>query len=64
MPGKSYDENTIRNRFAMNELHDLDTLAKVSGRNSFRANQNYSDSFRHLYPSQCESFQTNSKSVL
>ena len=28
---------------------------KVSDRNSFWANQNYSDSFRYLYPSQCES---------
>ena len=39
-------------------------LAKVSGSNSFRDNQNYSDSFRYLYPSQCESFRTNPKNVL
>ena len=32
---------------------------KVSNRNSFRANQNYSESFRYLYPSQCESIWTN-----
>ena len=36
-------------------------LAKVSDRNLFRANQNNSDSFRYLYPSQCESFRTNPK---
>ena len=40
------------------------TLAKVSDCNSFRVNQNYSDSFRYLYPSQCESFRTNPKKVL
>ena len=40
------------------------TLAKVSDWNSFRVNQNYFDSFRYLYPSQCESFQTNPKNVL
>ena len=39
------------------------TLAKVSDRNSFRANQNYSDSFQYLYPSQCELFRTNPKNV-
>ena len=33
-------------------------LAEVSDWNSFRVNQNYSDSFRYLYASQCESFQT------
>ena len=32
---------------------DQVSLAKVSDRNSFRANQNYSDSFRYLYPRQC-----------
>ena len=37
------------------------TLAKVSDRNSFRANQNYSDSSRYLYPGQYESFRTNPK---
>ena len=42
----------------------ITTLAKVSDLNLFRVNQNYSDSFRHLYPSQCESFQTNPKQVL
>ena len=40
------------------------SLAKVSDRNLFRANQNYSDSLRYLYPSQCESFRTNPKNVL
>ena len=40
------------------------TLAKISDRNSFRANQNYSDSFRYLHPSQCESFWTNPENVL
>ena len=39
-------------------------LAKVSNWNSFRVNQNYSDSVRYLYPSQCESFRTNPKNVL
>ena len=39
----------------------LGSLAKVSDWNSFRVNQNYSDSFRYLYPSLCESFQTNPK---
>ena len=39
-------------------------LAKVSDRNSFRANQNYSDSFRYMHQSQCESFRTNPKNVL
>ena len=29
-------------------------LAKVSDWNSFRINQNYFNSFRYLYPSQCE----------
>ena len=40
------------------------TLAKVSGWNYFRANQNYSYSFRYLYPSQFESFWTNPKNIL
>ena len=40
------------------------SLAKVSDRSSFWANQNYSDSFRYLYPSQCESFRTNMKKAL
>ena len=39
-------------------------LAKVLDRNSFRANQNYYDSFQYLYPTQCESFRTNPKDVL
>ena len=39
-------------------------LEKVSDRNSFRANENNSDSFRYLYPSRCESFRTNPKNVL
>ena len=39
-------------------------LAKVSDWNSFQVNQNYSDSFRYLNPSQCESFRTNPKNVL
>ena len=41
-----------------------DTLVKVSNWNSFRVNQNYSDLFRRLYPSQCESFRNNPKNVL
>ena len=40
------------------------TLAKVSDRNSFWANQNYSDSFQYLYRSQCKSFRINPKNVL
>ena len=44
-------------------LH-VTSLAKVSDWNSFRVNQNYSDSFRYLYLSQCESFRTNPKNVL
>ena len=44
--------------------HFLSLLAKVSDRNWFRANQNFSDSFRYLYPSQCETFRTNPKNVL
>ena len=40
------------------------TLGRVWDWNSFRVSQNYSDSFRYLYPSQCESFQTNPKNVL
>ena len=39
-------------------------LVKVSDWNSFRVNQNYSDSSRYLYPSQCESFRINPKSIL
>ena len=46
------------------KMHYSVTLTKVSNRNSFRVNQNYSDSFRYLYPSQCESFRTNPKNVL
>ena len=42
----------------------MTTLAKVSDWNSFRVNRNYSDSFRYLYPSQCESLRTNPKNVL
>ena len=41
----------------------LNALAKVSGWKSFLVNQNYSDSFRCPYPSQCESFRTNPKNV-
>ena len=37
------------------------TLSKVSDRNSFRVNQNYSDTLGYMYPSQCESFRTNPK---
>ena len=40
------------------------TLAKVSDWNPFRVNQNYSNLFRYLYPSQCESFRTSPKNVL
>ena len=40
------------------------TLVKVSDRNLFRANQNYSNSFRYLYPSKYESFWTNPKNFL
>ena len=40
------------------------TLAYGSDRNSFETNQNYSDSLRYLYPTHCESFQTNPKNVL
>ena len=39
------------------------TLAKVSYRNLFQANQNYFDLFRYLYQSQSESFWTNSKNA-
>ena len=42
----------------------LESLAKLSDRYSFRVNQNYSDSFRYLYPRQSESFRTNQKNVL
>ena len=42
----------------------LITLAKVTDWNSFRINKNYSDSFRYLYPSQCELFRSNPKNVL
>ena len=42
----------------------ITSLEKVSDWNSFRANQNYSDSFWYLYPSQCESFRTNPRNVL
>ena len=45
-------------------LRKVEILAKVSNRNSFRANQNYSDSFRYLYPSKCESFGMNPENVL
>ena len=41
-----------------------ETLAKVSEWNSFRVNQNYSDSFQYLYPSQYQSFRTNPKNFL
>ena len=40
------------------------SLQKISDRNLFQANQNYSNSFRYLYPSQCESFRINPKNVL
>ena len=39
-------------------------LGKVSDWNSFRVNQNYSHSFRYLYPSQCVSLRTSPKNVL
>ena len=45
-------------------LLTFSSLAKVSDWNSFWVNQNYADSFRYLYPSQCESFRTNPKNVL
>ena len=44
--------------------HNVTTLAKVSDSNSLRVNQDCSDSFRYLYPNQCESFRTNPKNVL
>ena len=41
------------------------TLAEISDWNSFRVNQNYSDSlWYYLYPSRCESFRINPKNVL
>ena len=40
------------------------SLGKVLDRNLFRVNQNYSDLFRYLYPSQCESFRTIPKNAL
>ena len=40
------------------------TLAKVSDKNLFWADQNHSDSFWYLYSNQCESFRTNSKNFL
>ena len=39
-------------------------LVKVSDWNLFRVNQNYSDSFRYPYPSQCESFRTNQSDLI
>ena len=45
-------------------FNPIETLAEVSDRDSFRANQYYFDSFQYLYPSQCESFRTNPKNVL
>ena len=42
----------------------ITALAKELDWNSFRVNQNYSDSFRYLYPSQCERFRTNPKNIL
>ena len=42
----------------------ITSLAKVLVWNSFRVKQNYSDSFRYLYPSQCKSFRSNPKNVL
>ena len=39
-------------------------LSKVSDWNSFRVNQNYSDLFRYLYSSQCESFRINPRNAL
>ena len=47
-----------------NNYYSSTSLAKVSDWNSFRVNQNYSDSFRYLYPSQCVSFRINLKFVL
>ena len=38
-------------------------LEKISDRNSFWANQNYSESFRYLYPNQCESIRINPKKI-
>ena len=49
---------------SQNKIDFSIALAKVSDWNSFWVNQNYSDSFRYLYPSQCESFRTNPKNVL
>ena len=46
------------------EKRFVSPLAKVSDWNLFRVNQNYSDSFWYLYPSQSESFRTNPKNVL
>ena len=42
----------------------MNCLGKVSDGNSFRANHTYSESFRYLYPSQCESIRTHPKNVL
>ena len=39
------------------ELLIITSLANISDCNLLRANQNYSDLFRYLYPSQCESFE-------
>ena len=45
-------------------IHLESSLVKVLDWNLFRVNRNYSDPFRYLYPSQCESFQTDPKNVL
>ena len=54
---------TGMNRIDFQLIYIKGTLAKVS-EPVFRAYQNYSDSFRYLYPSQCESFRNNPKNVL
>ena len=57
-------EKSEARQFLQPVQYCVSSLAKVSDRNSFRANQNYSNSFRYLYQSQCESFWTNPKNVL
>ena len=61
---KAMDQLDHVNKFLPYQNFQFVSLAKVLDRNSFRANQNYSDSFQYLYSSQYESFRTNSKNAL
>ena len=61
MIGLTYRCSILESRLVRDS--QMVALAKILDWNSFRANQDHSESYRHLYPSQWKSIPTNPKKV-